>query len=90
MPDSVGMYLFWRDKAKVVLDRDAVLDIYVKAMEEYEIPLLSIEDGFSEDDYEGWRLLLDRLGDSVFVIGDDLVTTNDQTIETASNQGLIN
>jgi len=90
MPDSVGMYLFWRDKAKVILDRDAVLDIYVKAMEEYEIPLLSIEDGFSEDDYEGWRLLLERLGDSVFVIGDDLVTTNDQTIETASNQGLIN
>ena len=90
MPGSVGMYLFWRDKAKVILDRDAVLDIYVKAIEEYEIPLLSIEDGFSEDDYEGWRLLLERLGDHVFVIGDDLVTTNDQTIETASRQGLIN
>ena len=90
MPDSVGMYLFWRDKAKVILDRDAVLDIYVKAMEEYEIPLLSIEDGFAEDDFEGWRLLLERLGDNVFVIGDDLVTTNDKTIETASSQGLIN
>ncbi len=90
MPDSVGMYLFWRDKAKVILDRDAVLDIYVKAIEEYEIPLLSIEDGFAEDDFEGWRLLLERLGDSVFVIGDDLVTTNDQTIETASSKGLIN
>ena len=34
-----------------VLDRDAVLEIYVRAIEEYEIPLLSIEDGFSEDDY---------------------------------------
>jgi enolase len=90
LPDSVGMYLFWRDKAKVVLDRDQVLDVYVQAIEDYEIPLLSIEDGFSEVDYDGWRLLLDRLGDSVFVIGDDLVTTNDQTIETASRQGLIN
>jgi enolase len=90
MPDSVGMYLFWRDKAKVILDRDAVLDVYVTAIEDYEIPLLSIEDGFAEDDYEGWRLLLERLGDSVFVIGDDLVTTNDQTIETASAQGLMN
>ena len=90
MPGSVGMYLFWRDKAKVTLDRNAVLDIYVKAIEEFEIPLLSIEDGFSEDDYEGWRLLLERLGDHVFVIGDDLVTTNDQTIEIASSQGLIN
>ncbi len=90
MPDSVGMYLFWRDKAKVVLDRDSILDIYVKAIEDFEIPILSIEDGFSEDDYEGWKLLLDRMGDRIFVIGDDLVTTNDQTIETASAQGLIN
>ncbi len=90
MPSNIGMYLFWRDKAKVTLDRDAVLDIYVRAIEEYEIPLLSIEDGFAEDDFEGWRMLLERLGDNVFVIGDDLVTTNDQTIETASARGLIN
>ena len=90
MPDSVGMYLFWRDKAKVTRDRDSVLDIYIKAIEDYEIPILSIEDGFSEDDFEGWKLLLDRMGDRIFVIGDDLVTTNDQTIETAASQGLIN
>ncbi len=90
MPDAVGMYLFWRDKAKVVMDRNEVLDIYAAAIEEHEIPLLSIEDGFAEDDFEGWRLLLERLGDSVFVIGDDLVTTNDRTIETAAAQGLIN
>jgi enolase len=90
MPDSVGMYLFWRDKAKVVLDRDQILEVYTRAIEEFEIPLLSIEDGFAEDDFEGWHLLLERLGDRVFVIGDDLVTTNDQTIETASEKGLIN
>ncbi len=90
MPDSVGMYLCWRDKTKVVLDRDAVLEVYTKAIEEHEIPLLSIEDGFSEDDFEGWQLALERLGDSLFIIGDDLVTTNDQTIETASSRGLIN
>jgi enolase len=90
MPDSVGMYLFWRDKAKLVMDREAVLEVYVKAIEEHDIPLLSIEDGFSEDDYEGWRLLLESLGDRVFVIGDDLVTTNDKTIETASAEGLMN
>src|SRR3972149_4569064 len=66
VPDAVGQYLFWRDKAKIVLDRDAVLDVYVRAMEEYEIPILSIEDGFAEDDHEGWKLLLDRLGEKVF------------------------
>ncbi|MGD8395557.1 MAG: hypothetical protein PVF43_08785, partial [Candidatus Eiseniibacteriota bacterium] len=90
IPDAVGMYLFWRDKTKIVMDRDGVLDIYMKALQEYEIPILSIEDGFSEDDFEGWKKLLDALGDRIFVIGDDLVTTNDRTIEMAARQGLIN
>jgi len=90
LPDSVGTYLFWRDKAKTVLDRDGVLDLYVSAIERYEIPILSIEDGFSERDHEGWRLLRQRLGERLFIIGDDLVTTNDRTIEEAAGQSLIN
>jgi enolase len=90
VPDAVGMYLFWRDKAQVVMDREGVLDVYVRAIEELDIPILSIEDGFSENDAEGWKLLLDRLGQQIFVIGDDLVTTNDRTIERAAGQGLIN
>jgi len=90
VPDAVGMYLFWRDKALAVLDRDGVLDLYVKAIQEYDIPILSIEDGFSENDFEGWKKLLTALGDRVFVIGDDLVTTNDATIELAASKGLIN
>jgi enolase len=90
VPDAVGMYLFWRDKALAVLDRDGVLDLYVKAIQEYDIPILSIEDGFSENDFEGWMKLLEELGDRVFVIGDDLVTTNDATIELAASKGLIN
>jgi enolase len=90
VPDSVGMYLFWRDHSKKVLDRDAVLEIYEQAIRDHDIPILSIEDGFSEDDLEGWRKLLEKLGDRVLVIGDDLVTTNDRTIEMAANGGLIN
>ncbi len=90
VPDSIGMYLFWRDHSKKVMDRDAVLAIYEQAINEYDIPILSIEDGFSEDDYEGWRNLLEKLGDRVLVIGDDLVVTNDRTIEMATSKGLIN
>ena len=90
VPDSVGMYLFWRDHSKKVLDRDAVLALYEQAICELDIPILSIEDGFSEDDFEGWRKLLDRLGDRILVVGDDLVTTNDRTIEMAASRGLIN
>jgi len=90
VPDSIGMYLFWRDHSKKVLDRDGVLAIYEQAIRELDIPILSIEDGFSEDDFEGWRLLLEKLGDRILVVGDDLVTTNDRTIEMAASRGLIN
>jgi enolase len=90
VPDAVGQYLFWRDKTKLVLDRDAVLDLYIQAMQQFEIPILSIEDGFSEHDDEGWKNMLAAIGDRVFVIGDDLVTTNDATIERAAKKGLIN
>jgi enolase len=90
IPDAVGLYLFWRDKAKKVLDRDGVLEIYQQAIRQYNIPILSIEDGFSENDHEGWKKLLAALGDQLFIIGDDLVTTNDRTIEMAAGQALIN
>jgi enolase len=90
VPDAVGMYLFWRDHAKKVLDRDGVLAVYERAVRDLDIPILSIEDGFSENDHAGWRLLLERLGDRILVIGDDLVTTNDRTIEMAAEHGLIN
>ncbi|MGD8539212.1 MAG: hypothetical protein PVI66_10905, partial [Candidatus Aminicenantes bacterium] len=90
VPDSVGMYLFWRDKALTVMSREEILDIYTKAIREYEIPILSIEDGFSENDFEGWQKLLSALGDRIFVIGDDLVTTKDATIAMAASKGLIN
>ena len=89
-PDAVGQYLFWRDEAQTVLDREGVLAIYHQAIADFEIPILSIEDGFAEDDFDGWRLLQDKLGEQIFVIGDDLVTTNDRTIEVASGQELLN
>ncbi|MFH1574138.1 MAG: hypothetical protein ABIG68_09145, partial [Acidobacteriota bacterium] len=90
IPDAVGLYLFWRDKTRTVLDRDGVLAVYEQAIRRYDIPILSIEDGFSENDFEGWKKLLAALGDRVFVIGDDLVTTNDRTIEMAAGKALIN
>ena len=90
VPDSIGMYYFWRDHSRKVMDRDEVLAVYERAIFDHDIPILSIEDGFSEDDFEGWRKLLEKLGDRVLVIGDDLVTTNDRTIEIANAKGLIN
>jgi len=97
-PDSVGMYRFWRDKAKVDMSRDQVLELYREAMEKDSIPVLSIEDAFGELDHDGWKLLMqgdeskgvEGLGDKIFVIGDDLVTTKDSTIEQCAKNGEIN
>jgi len=97
-PDSVGMYRFWRDKSKVDMSRDQILELYRHAMQEDDIPILSIEDGFGELDHAGWRLLMtgdpdsgvEGLGDKIFVIGDDLVTTKDSNIEACAASGEIN
>jgi enolase len=88
-PDSIGMYRFWRDKSKVEMSRDQILDLYKQAMEQ-GIPVLSIEDGFGERDHEGWKNLMKELGDKIFVIGDDLVTTKDSNIENCAKNGEIN
>jgi enolase len=88
-PDSIGIYRFWRDKSKVEMSRDQILDLYKQAMED-GIPVLSIEDGFGERDHTGWQNLMKELGDKVFVIGDDLVTTKDTNIENCARNGEIN
>ncbi len=88
-PDSVGMYRFWRDKSKVEMSRDDILNLYKQAMQE-GIPVLSIEDGFGERDHQGWKNLMKELGDKIFIIGDDLVTTKDSNIENCAKNGEIN
>ena len=87
--DSVGMYRFWRDKSKLDMSRDEILALYKEAMED-DVPILSIEDGFGELDHEGWKNLMKELGDKIFIIGDDLVTTKDENIESCAKNGEIN
>jgi len=87
--DSVGMYRFWRDKSKLDMSRDQILELYKEAMEA-DIPVLSIEDGFGELDHVGWKNLMKELGDKIFIIGDDLVTTKDENIEDCAKNGEIN
>jgi enolase len=52
-----------------------------------DYPILSIEDGCSEDDWEGWRLLTDRLGSSVQLVGDDLFVTNPARLAEGIERG---
>ncbi len=53
-------------------------------------PIISIEDGMAEDDWEGWRLLNQRLGRRVQLVGDDLLVTNTQRIQRAIEEGACN
>jgi enolase len=53
-------------------------------------PILSVEDGMAEDDYEGWKALTDRLGDKCQVVGDDLFVTNVKRLSDGIQRGLAN
>ncbi|MFC3097734.1 phosphopyruvate hydratase [Alteraurantiacibacter palmitatis] len=53
-------------------------------------PIRSIEDGMAEDDFEGWKLLTDRIGSSVQLVGDDLFVTNPRRLAMGIDKGLAN
>jgi enolase len=86
--DAIGQYRFWRAEDPKVMTSDDLVELYKDWVARY--PIVSIEDGFSEDDPEGWKKLMAELGDKIFIIGDDLVTTKDTNILKACEDGLIN
>jgi enolase len=53
-------------------------------------PICSIEDGCSEDDWAGWKLLTERLGSKVQLVGDDLFVTNTERLQRGINEGIAN
>ena len=53
-------------------------------------PILSIEDGMAEEDWDGWKALTDRLGDTVQLVGDDLFVTNTERLEQGIERGVAN
>ena len=57
---------------------DEMVELYIRWVKKY--PIVSLEDPFAEDDYEGWKKLMKALDQEILIIGDDLVTTKDSTI----------
>ncbi|PPJ98370.1 phosphopyruvate hydratase, partial [Staphylococcus aureus] len=53
-------------------------------------PIITIEDGMDENDWEGWKALTDRLGNKVQLVGDDLFVTNTKILERGINEGVGN
>jgi enolase len=70
------------------LDSAGMVDLLADWAENY--PICSIEDGCSEDDWDGWKLLTDRLGDKVQLVGDDLFVTNTARLQDGIDRGVAN
>ena len=71
-----------------VLDRTGMLSYLVNLAQNF--PIASIEDGMAEDDFEGWSMLTETLGDDVQLVGDDLFVTNPARLEMGIEKGLAN
>jgi enolase len=65
-----------------------LVDYYVDLCSKY--PIVSIEDGLSEDDWDGWKLLTEKLGDKIQLVGDDLFVTNASILTQGIQKGIAN
>ena len=65
-----------------------LVDFWVDWCEKY--PIVSIEDGLDEDDWDGWKMLTDAIGDKVQLVGDDLFVTNSKRLQQGLDQGVAN
>jgi len=70
------------------LDAEGFTDYLADWVDQY--PIISIEDGMAEDDWDGWSTLTKRLGDRVQLVGDDLFVTDAKTIKTGIERGVAN
>ncbi len=81
-----GVYKLGGESAE--WNSEQLVDYYAGLVEKY--PLFSIEDGLNEDDWDGWKMLNDRLGDKVQLVGDDLFVTNTTRLGRGIAQGVAN
>jgi enolase 1/2/3 len=81
-----GMYELEGEQAK--LTRSQMVDYLAAWAEKY--PIISIEDGMAEDDWEGWKLLTDRLGKKIQLVGDDIFVTNTKILQQGIAKGVAN
>jgi enolase len=70
------------------LTSSEMVDYYERLVEKY--PVLSIEDGMAENDWDGWKLLTERLSRKVQLVGDDIFVTNTKIIKKGIQQGIAN
>jgi len=81
-----GKYILSSEKKE--LTSSQMIDYYEGLIEKY--PILSIEDGLAEDDWDGWKIMTDRLDGSIQIVGDDIFVTNPKIFKTGIEKGIAN
>lgn len=75
---------YFLEKENLILSNLEMIEQFDKWINKY--PIVSIEDGLAEDDWEGWKIMTKKLGKKILLVGDDLYATNPKTIEHGISQ----
>lgn len=78
----------WKKSGGAVKTTDEMIDFYEELIKKY--PIVSLEDGLGERDWDGWKKLTDRLGDKIQIVGDDLFVTNPKILQEGIDKGIAN
>ncbi len=81
-----GKYFFW--KSNMLKTSEEMVEFWADLAKNY--PIISIEDGMAEEDWDGWKLLTNRLGKTVQLVGDDLFVTNTERLAKGIELGVAN
>jgi enolase len=82
-----GKYVFFKsDKSQK--SSDDMIKIYADWVRQY--PIISIEDGLAQDDWEGWKAMTEALGDKIQIVGDDVFVTNTERLQRGIEEGTAN
>ncbi len=82
-----GNYKFYKSSGKVI-SSDEMVAYWTEWINKY--PIISIEDGMAEEDWEGWKKLTDAIGNRVQLVGDDLFVTNTKILQRGIDNGIAN
>ena len=81
-----GNYYFW--KSDIMMTKEEIVSYWETLCNKY--PIISLEDVVSEEDWDAWKLLTERLGKKVQIVGDDLFVTNTERLEKGIEMGVAN
>jgi len=82
-----GKYVFKKSTGEVLSSSD-MIGFYSDLVDKY--PIISIEDGLAEDDWDGWKLMTEKLGQKIQIVGDDLFVTNPERLKRGIKEGITN